>query len=138
MTFYRDHAPYAFIIDYVYGDKCVGRHEPCVQRPRTARGLCGTHAHRHDSASRHRHSLAPAMTLSPLSEVFRSPRALGTRQNRTMSDTKAPQPTTDDLLQEATGEGHDPDFVWEDEPDFMDPSEVDDPQDRGHSETAVE
>lgn len=37
--------------------------------------------------------------------------------------------TPEDLAQEATGEGYDPDQTWDDEPDRGLPEDVDDPTD---------
>jgi len=49
-----------------------------------------------------------------------------------------PDPSPQDLLQEATGEGVDPDQTWDDEPDDLDPVDVDDPDDHNDGDPEVE
>ena len=52
--------------------------------------------------------------------------------------TTVPEPSPEDLAQEATGEGFDPDRTWDDEPDRGLPEDVDDADDINDGSPVVE
>ena len=52
--------------------------------------------------------------------------------------TTVPDPSSEDLAQEATGEGFDPDQTWPDEPDRGLPEDVDDLADHNDGAPVVE
>jgi hypothetical protein len=55
-----------------------------------------------------------------------------------MMGSDAPDVSAQDLAQEATGEGFDPDQTWPDEPDRGLPEDVDDPSDHNDDEPVTE